>query len=241
MLAAWQALAYLSLVPMVLYATPLQWGTAIAVMYFVGVVGITTTYHRLLAHRAFKPQRWFYYVGSLVGVYGIMSSPLAWVGIHIEHHKHTDKHGDPHSPHLLRWWQVKWTIQYRALKKAPPYLARDPFQRFIHTRYFTVHLLILAAFLTFYPFGAIYLYLAPAALGLELGHLVNLFSHRRWFGYRRYATDDHSVNNPVLAAINGGEGLHNNHHGDPRNPNFSRRWWEIDVGYWLVRAVRQRS
>jgi stearoyl-CoA desaturase (delta-9 desaturase) len=57
------------------------------------------------------------------------------------------------------------------------------------------------------------------------------------WGSRRYATDDDSRNNAVLAAITLGEGWHNNHHrySAVRQGFF---WWEIDVTWLLLRAFR---
>jgi stearoyl-CoA desaturase (delta-9 desaturase) len=64
---------------------------------------------------------------------------------------------------------------------------------------------------------------------------INSLSHV--WGNRRYATEDDSRNNPVLAVITLGEGWHNNHHHyqvAARNGFF---WWEIDVTYYVLRAL----
>ncbi len=35
----------------------------------------------------------------------------------------------------------------------------------------------------------------------------------------------------------GGEELHNNHHAHPGRAKFSRRWWEIDIGWVYIRTL----
>jgi stearoyl-CoA desaturase (delta-9 desaturase) len=64
---------------------------------------------------------------------------------------------------------------------------------------------------------------------------INSFSHL--FGSRRYKTTDTSRNNPILAAVTIGEGWHNNHHHYQRAANNGFYWWEIDVTYYIIRAM----
>jgi len=37
--------------------------------------------------------------------------------------------------------------------------------------------------------------------------------------------------------LTAGEGLHNNHHAAPTSAKLSHRWYEIDPGWWVVRAL----
>lgn len=34
-----------------------------------------------------------------------------------------------------------------------------------------------------------------------------------------------------------GENWHRNHHSDQNATRFGRRWWQVDVGYYLIRAL----
>jgi stearoyl-CoA desaturase (delta-9 desaturase) len=57
------------------------------------------------------------------------------------------------------------------------------------------------------------------------------------YGSRRYPTSDDSRNNWWLAILTMGEGWHNNHHhmmGSTRQGFF---WWEIDLSYYILRAL----
>ncbi len=65
--------------------------------------------------------------------------------------------------------------------------------------------------------------------------LVNSLAHQ--WGTRRYETGDDSRNNFFLALITLGEGWHNNHHHYPVSVKQGFYWWEIDISYYLLRAM----
>jgi stearoyl-CoA desaturase (delta-9 desaturase) len=56
-------------------------------------------------------------------------------------------------------------------------------------------------------------------------------------GRRRYVTGDHSRNNLWLALLTFGEGWHNNHHHYQSAARQGFRWYEIDVSYYLLKAL----
>jgi stearoyl-CoA desaturase (delta-9 desaturase) len=64
---------------------------------------------------------------------------------------------------------------------------------------------------------------------------VNSLAHT--WGRRRYATRDRSRNNWALALLTFGEGWHNNHHHFPGAARQGFYWWEIDVTYYVLRAL----
>src|SRR5207249_7407703 len=35
-----------------------------------------------------------------------------------------------------------------------------------------------------------------------------------------------------------GENWHGNHHANPASARFSRRWWQVDLGWYVIRALR---
>jgi len=59
--------------------------------------------------------------------------------------------------------------------------------------------------------------------------IINGLAH--WWGYRNGETKDQSRNISPWGILIGGEELHNNHHMDPASPKFSRKWFEIDIGW----------
>jgi stearoyl-CoA desaturase (delta-9 desaturase) len=65
--------------------------------------------------------------------------------------------------------------------------------------------------------------------------LINSLAHV--WGTRRYETGDTSRNNALLALLTLGEGWHNNHHHCMSSARQGFRWWEIDVTYYVLRAL----
>ena len=69
-----------------------------AVSHFLRAIGLTLTYHRYFAHRAFKMGRLTQFVWSYIAASAMQKGPLWWAGHHVTHHKFADREGDPHSP-----------------------------------------------------------------------------------------------------------------------------------------------
>lgn len=64
---------------------------------------------------------------------------------------------------------------------------------------------------------------------------INSLAHR--WGTRRFATNDDSRNNFLLALLTFGEGWHNNHHVFPGTARQGFRWWEIDLTWYGLRLL----
>jgi stearoyl-CoA desaturase (delta-9 desaturase) len=71
-------------------------GLSVLVYWFIGIFGINIGYHRLLSHRSFKTSAFWEKFCSLIGVITVVGSPLAWVAVHRQHHRVTERPGDPH-------------------------------------------------------------------------------------------------------------------------------------------------
>ena len=57
------------------------------------------------------------------------------------------------------------------------------------------------------------------------------------WGKKRYATDDSSRNNFLIALLTFGEGWHNNHHHYPGSARQGFYWWEVDLTYYVLRIM----
>jgi stearoyl-CoA desaturase (delta-9 desaturase) len=64
---------------------------------------------------------------------------------------------------------------------------------------------------------------------------INTVNHM--FGTRRFETRDESRNNIVTAIFAAGEGWHNNHHRYQRAARNGFYWWEIDLTWYVIRAM----
>ncbi len=251
----------------VLAAIVLLWNRAVdvtdlallAVTYLLTAVGITVGFHRLLTHRAFQTHGWLERAFAVLGSLSVQGSVLDWVADHRTHHAHTDREGDPHSPHvghgsgLAGLWHAHtgWLLETQGQadwKRYASELYEDPVMRSIGRSFpllAGVSLLVptLAGF-------ALHGFTAGGALrGLVWGGLVRIFlvHHVTWsvnsichfFGSRRFDVDDHSTNVGWLAVLSLGESWHHNHHAFPRSAYHGLRWWEIDPSGLIISALER--
>jgi stearoyl-CoA desaturase (delta-9 desaturase) len=232
----------------------------LAAMYVVTGLGVTVGYHRLLTHRAFQTSKPLEYGLAVLGSMAVQGPVIAWVADHRKHHAHTDREGDPHSPHvghgdgvrgvLRGLWHAHagWllTEQGRARwSRYAPDLCEDPGMRIISRRFeLLVGAGLLLPALAGYALGGT---LAAAATGLLWGGLVRVFlvHHVTWsvnsvchfLGTRRFDTADESTNVFWLALPSFGESWHHNHHAFPRSARHGLRWWEVDVSGLVIAGL----
>lgn len=237
-LIAYQIIAHLMLVLACFTLTPFQWIISFLLYTAFATVGPVVTYHRLLSHKSFKCPAWFEKLGSIIGCIGGISSPLAWVAIHREHHRFTDTEKDPHSPEN-GWLKVQFgSMLHRPNLRYVPDLLRSKFQIKLHELYWVVNIAYLLT-LSFFGLSAVLVgYFVPTLMVWHGGSLINTVNHT--FGYRSYETADKSTNHPLTGVFVAGEGWHNNHHAEPANPKFGRKWYEIDLGWYLIKLVRTK-
>jgi stearoyl-CoA desaturase (Delta-9 desaturase) len=228
-----------------------------ALMYLLTAIGITVGFHRLLTHRAFQTPKPIEYLFAIFGSMAVQGPVISWVADHRKHHAHTDKEGDPHSPHvghgegvrgmLAGLWHAHsgWLMstQGRAdWKRYAPDLCEDRGMRLIARRFVSLVVLSLAI-----PALAGYIVsgtLVGAATGLLWGGLVRVFfvHHVTWsvnsvchfLGTRRFATDDESTNVFWLALPSLGESWHHNHHAFPRSAVHGLKRWELDPSALVI-------
>jgi stearoyl-CoA desaturase (Delta-9 desaturase) len=67
-------------------------------MYLVTGHGLSVGFHRMLAHRSFRPNRTVKIALAIAGSMAIEGSVFTWVAQHRRHHRFADSAGDPHSP-----------------------------------------------------------------------------------------------------------------------------------------------
>jgi stearoyl-CoA desaturase (Delta-9 desaturase) len=233
-----------------------------AAMYLLTALGITVGYHRLLTHRSFATSKALEYGFAALGSMAVQGPVIGWVADHRKHHAHTDREGDPHSPHvghghgvagvLRGLWHahVGWLLssQGRAeWRRYAPDLCDDPGMRWL-SRHFVA---LVAAGLAIPALAgcAVSGSLAGAATGLLWGGLVRIFfvHHVTWsvnsvchfLGARRFATDDESRNVFWLALPSLGESWHHNHHAFPRSAVHGLRRFELDPSALVIATLER--
>jgi stearoyl-CoA desaturase (delta-9 desaturase) len=215
--------------------------------WLTGGIGICLTYHRLLTHRSFALRpRWLEYPLTALGACASEGGAIGWVSDHRNHHAHSDEEDDTHTPlrgffwaHMY-WWmmiydQNRHTVDY--YHKWAPDLYKDPVHRWLEKYHFVFPLLL---------FGVLYLLggmswlvwggFVRSVFVLHSTWLVNSASHI--WGYRSQPTRDKSTNLWWVALLTYGEGWHNNHHAFQTSARHGLRWWEIDLTYTAIQAMK---
>jgi stearoyl-CoA desaturase (delta-9 desaturase) len=213
-----------------------------AAAYGLRMFGITAGYHRYFAHRAYKTGRAFQFLLALLGGASAQKGALWWAAHHRDHHRDSDGPDDIHSP-VQRgfWWShVGWFLstRYNATKlDRIRDLARYPELRFLD-RYHALPpaLLALGLFLAGGWPALLWGFFVSTTLLWHGTFLINSLAHV--MGRQRYQTGDESRNSFPLALITLGEGWHNNHHFYPTTANQGWFWWELDVSWLALRALR---
>lgn len=215
-----------------------KWLVAVCIYFVTGCLGVSITLHRYFAHKGFEfKYPWTEKLFTLFASYGVIGDPIAWVNNHRQHHRYTDKEGDPHSPTMLGFWRVQFGSMFSSYDKLRyvPNMIRDSFLVKVHKHYYHFHWTFMAILcLTNFNLACI-IYLVPAAILWHMGGFINTMSHL--FGYRHHDTNDYSKNNLLFGYAVWGEGWHNNHHYNPARANFSERWWELDISYQIIKLV----
>ncbi|HEY3874679.1 MAG TPA: fatty acid desaturase [Candidatus Kapabacteria bacterium] len=204
--------------------------------------------HRMLSHRSvtFHPavslaMRLWLWIFTAIGT-------KEWVSVHRKHHAFVETEDDPHSPVIHGWAQILFLglYYYRKAYSDPATIEKyskgcpdDAIERKIFTPMRSAGLFLLLAFdLAIFGFG----YGSAVWIGQILwvpfwaAGIVNGIGHT--LGYRNYSVEDASRNIIPTGLLLSGEELHNNHHKFPSSAKFSKRWFEIDMGWGYIQLLR---
>jgi stearoyl-CoA desaturase (delta-9 desaturase) len=66
----------------------------------------------------------------------------------------------------------------------------------------------------------------------------NWIDHDPKFGVKAGKGNDASHNVWWWALLTFGEGWHNNHHLHPGDYRIGRKWWEIDLGAYVIKLIK---
>ncbi len=218
---------------------------AVLLWWVSGSLGIGMCYHRLLTHRGYKTPKFMEYFLTICATLALEGGPIFWVATHRVHHQNSDKEGDPHSPRDGGFWaHVGWILTGKAmhnkLDSLLPYvpdLRKDKFHVWI-SEYHWIPQVVLGVAL--FAFGGLpYLLWGMffrTVYGLHCTWLVNSATHM--WGKQRFITSDTSRNSFWVAILTFGEGWHNNHHAIPVSARHGLTWYEIDVNWYGICALR---
>ncbi len=251
-----------------IFAITRLWGTGISALdltlflsfYAATGIGITVGYHRLFTHRSFRAVRPVRIILALFGSYAVEGSVIDWCATHRRHHAFADQYGDPHSPHLAQAAGVKgvllglwhahsgWLFDDEATRpeEYAPDLLEDPDIMRISKAfpYLTVGSFVLPPIIAL----AVTQSIGAALTAFLWGSLVRIFllHHVTWsinsichfYGKEAYRAKDESKNVWALSPVSFGESWHNNHHAFQWSARLGLRSWQIDFGWYVIRALK---
>jgi sn-1 stearoyl-lipid 9-desaturase len=218
---------------------------ALVLWWVAGSLGIGMGYHRLLTHRGYKCPKWVEYFLTTCATLALEGGPMFWVATHRVHHQNSDKADDPHSPRDGGFWaHVGWIITGRAMHNHSdallpyvPELRKDKFHVWISKWHWVpitaLGVVILAIAGWQYVLWGIFL---RTVVGLHTTWLVNSATHM--WGKQRFVTTDTSRNSFWVAMLTFGEGWHNNHHAHPQSARHGLAWYEFDLNWYGISALR---
>lgn len=204
----------------------------------IGIISPSVTLHRLLAHRSFKTYVWLENILSFLSIYTTIGPTIAFVGQHRLHHAKPDTTNDPHSPYISGFWNVffhRWKNVHIPSKYVKD-LTNKKLHIWIFKHYFKIIYITNLILALINPLLVVFLYSIPCIIALYNTSLVNTLGH--WHGYRTYNTNDKSTNSWIAGYLTCGEGWQNNHHHSPYNWCIGEKWWELDIGSWIVRLIK---
>lgn len=212
-------------------------------------LGLSVGYHRMLTHHAFHARMPTRLLLLIFGSMTMEGPPADWAATHTRHHSRSDREGDPHSPQDGFWHaHFLWMFRDRFVRSGPAHdkLMEDRVVHFVTKTwvFWAIIGVLIPAAIGLGVTGT----LTGAARGLVWGGLVRVFvvHHLTWsvnsishlFGARPYHNRDRSANNWFVGLFAWGEGWHNNHHAFPRAAYMGMRWWQFDLGAWLIILLR---
>lgn len=237
--------------------TPVEVGLLVT-MYALSILGIEVGFHRLFSHHAFQTTTAVRVILAILGSMAAQGGVTFWVAHHRRHHQYTDLPGDPHSPHLhgdgirsrLRGlWHahVGWTLDGEVSNSMlfAKELLRDPVIAKVNQLQQVWVILglvipaVIGGIVSWTWMGALQGFLWGGLVRVFLGHQsinsTNSICHV--YGGRLFDTDNRSTNNLWLAIPTWGQSWHNNHHAFPNSAIVGLKWWQLDLGAWVIRAL----
>ena len=217
-------------------------------MTHITILCVTIYLHRTQAHRALilNPvvshfmRFWLWLTTGMV--------TKQWVAIHRKHHQKCELVGDPHSPHVFGIWKVLFggAFLYNAASKDKKLIdsygvgtPSDWIEKNVYSKHsrLGITLLLLINLLCFSWWGLLIWGIQMLWIPLLAAGVINGIGH--YWGYRNVETKESSRNIFPIGLIIGGEELHNNHHADAGSAKLSRKWFELDVGWFYIKVLEK--
>lgn len=229
---------------------PLPWWGYVAVLMIftqLTIFSVTLYLHRCQAHRGLDLHPiishifrfWLWLTTGMV--------TKEWAAIHRKHHAKVETDEDPHSPQTKGIKKVFFegaelykleTRNKETMERYGEGTPTDWIERNLYSRFSTTGLVLMAVInlLLFGVMGITIWALQMAWIPFFAAGVVNGIGH--YWGYRNFESKDASRNIVPFGIFIGGEELHNNHHAYAASAKFSAKWWEVDIGWGMIKFLQ---
>ena len=200
-----------------------------------GGFGTTVCYHRLLAHRTLKLNKFIEHALIFWAMFNGSGAPGSWIAYHRHHHARADTPDDISSPKQGGFWwaHLRWLYQSAPADKKRwcPELTRGAYLFWDRSEVPVLALSLLCGLVFgwqgFFWIGAIRL-----VYSLHMQCLVNSLTH---LGHEDEGDSSQNVwwLGPLQLTA-WGENWHRNHHSNAGSARFGLRWWQTDIGWYFI-------
>lgn len=225
------------------------WGYIVVLFVFtqITILAVTLYLHRCQAHRALEMHPivshffrfWLWLTSGMI--------TKEWTAIHRKHHARVETDEDPHSPVVkgIKTVLLEGAELYRRESWNKETLERfgegtpdDWIERNLYSTHSSlgVTIMLVVNLILFGALGLTIWALQMAAMPLFAAGVINGIGH--YLGYRNFEVKDNSRNVVPFGLFLGGEELHNNHHAFATSAKFSTKWWEVDIGWYVIRMLQ---
>lgn len=215
-----------------------------------GTIGASIGLHRYCSHRSFefKSERFKLFI-SLMATLCFQGGPVFWAAAHREHHRHSEKIGDPHDARRGFFWShVGWMFylnpngfSYIKSLRITADLKKDKIINFLEINNLIVNILFLCSLcILTQAIGHpdLFFWIGPLRI-VSVWHstwLINSYSH----GAKLFRHGPTRLKNSIfMALIIGGDGDHLYHHNSPSSIKHSNRKWHFDYGYLVLVLLKK--
>jgi fatty-acid desaturase len=232
----------IALVGLVLFPLP-GWRiflSAVALAW-MGGVGTTVAYHRAISHRSLKLNPLVRSVLIFFAMFNGSGAPVSWASNHRLHHASADTEDDISSPRQGFWWaHLKWLWQAEqpSAERFVPDLNRFSYNVWT---FMQVPILALALLGGLYFGWAAFFWLGAIRLvfSLHAQCFVNSICHTQEGASETGQDSSRNVRWLGMLQFFQGENWHRNHHARPGLARLGWTWYQIDVGYLVIRGLEK--
>lgn len=164
--------------------------------------------HRYCSHRSWNMPRWFEYLCVFVSAGFVMTPSIAWAAVHRQHHRYTDKEGDPHG-HMHSVLDNFLVFNHiPPIRMIPKWMIRDKLYMFQARFYWEI---VIAAFLLSVVTGMTMWWISFVSVSYFFQVTLNILGHNK---------NKQLVTKPIVSLFYAGELYHEYHHKNPMEPRF---------------------